>query len=189
MVETISMVEDTLNKIFQNEIKHHSSRELLSEAEYLKFELAEKNKHTTAHFKSLTKRAEIVLNEIARRKRLCETHPWLSLPGKGFATIELIQEIKAKADIVAVFSDILGVFLEPQAHKRWKYICPIHHDTNPSGVVYEDERRWWCFGCDVGGDVFDALMVFRRFTFVQAVKELATFTMVKLPQKRKGIET
>lgn len=33
--------------------------------------------------------------------------------------------------------------------------CPVHSDHSPSFVVYAEQGRWWCFGCQQGGDVVD----------------------------------
>lgn len=37
-----------------------------------------------------------------------------------------------------------------------KVRCPFHEDRTPSLHVYDDPRRgWFCFGCGVGGSVYD----------------------------------
>jgi DNA primase len=38
---------------------------------------------------------------------------------------------------------------------RLMFLCPIHGDTTPSGVVYADEGRFFCFGCEERGDLVD----------------------------------
>lgn len=41
---------------------------------------------------------------------------------------------------------------------KWVGLCPLpdHDEKTPSFTVYaDDERGWWCFGCNRGGDVLD----------------------------------
>jgi len=59
-----------------------------------------------------------------------------------------------------------------------KFRCPLHgsgHDTDPSGVIHANEGKWHCFGCNRHGDVFDALMIYGRLTFGEAVSLLGRY--------------
>ncbi|MBE3145209.1 MAG: hypothetical protein IMZ61_15025 [Planctomycetes bacterium] len=47
------------------------------------------------------------------------------------------------------------VELERAGRNRFKFICPFHEDTQPSGVLYADRGHWWCYGCGTGGDIID----------------------------------
>lgn len=35
---------------------------------------------------------------------------------------------------------------------QFKIICPFHEDVNPSLSIDLSDGRWWCFGCNEGGD-------------------------------------
>jgi DNA primase len=60
-----------------------------------------------------------------------------------------------------------------------KVHCPFHDDRTPSLHVYEEpERGWFCFGCGVGGSIYDlASLLWHRDTrgeeFVRLRRELA----------------
>jgi hypothetical protein len=41
--------------------------------------------------------------------------------------------------------------------ERWTALCPLpgHDEKTPSFVVYPEDRGFWCYGCQRGGDVVD----------------------------------
>ncbi len=39
--------------------------------------------------------------------------------------------------------------------KEWKACCPFHEDRTPSFTIFDNDRRFHCFGCDKSGDVLD----------------------------------
>jgi hypothetical protein len=51
-------------------------------------------------------------------------------------------------------------------------LCPFHSEETPSFRVNTDER-FHCFGCGLGGDVFDFIQRLRDVSFPQAVRQLA----------------
>ena len=52
--------------------------------------------------------------------------------------------------------------------------CPFHGpERTPSLKIYEDENRFHCFGCGVGGDVFDFVERFFNVSRGEALKILA----------------
>src|SRR5690242_12872804 len=48
--------------------------------------------------------------------------------------------------------------------------CPFpnHEDSTPSFVIYRGSRTFRCFGCGIGGDVFDFLQHYHGWSFRQA---------------------
>ena len=53
--------------------------------------------------------------------------------------------------------------LRPAGPGKLKGRCPLHQERTPSFYVYEDSKRWHCFGaCGAGGDVIDLLAAVRR---------------------------
>jgi len=71
---------------------------------------------------------------------------------------EIIQAIKDRIAIADVLEWYTDVFYA--SRDQGKFRCTLHgEDKNPSGVIYRTEARWWCFGCNKGGDVFDALSI------------------------------
>lgn len=50
--------------------------------------------------------------------------------------------------------------------------CPFHSDDNPSLHFSPGKNLFHCFGCSVGGDVFDLLMRKENIDFSTAVRKL-----------------
>lgn len=48
--------------------------------------------------------------------------------------------------------------------------CPFHADDTPSLSIYAGGTKWHCFGCNEGGNVIDALMLFEDLSFMDALK-------------------
>ena len=81
-----------------------------------------------------------------------------------------ISEIAAAADIVQVISQYVTL---KKAGKDYKGVCPFHGDKDPSFYVSPQKGIFHCFGCSVGGSVFNFLMRMENWTFLEAVQHLA----------------
>ncbi len=55
--------------------------------------------------------------------------------------------------------------------------CPFHEDSTPSLVVYTHNQSWYCFGCDLGGDVFKFVELIEKVSFVEALQKLSSGTI------------
>jgi len=97
-----------------------------------------------------------------------------------------IDEIKRKIDIV----EFIGSFITlKKAGRNFKAVCPFHQEKSPSFVVSPDRGIWHCFGaCGEGGDAIKFLMKWENITFIEALKELAKKTGVKLTLNKIGVE-
>ena len=97
-----------------------------------------------------------------------------------------IEEIKRKVDIV----EFIGNFITlKKAGRNFKAICPFHQEKSPSFVVSPDRGIWHCFGaCGEGGDAIKFLMKWENITFIEALKELAKKTGVKLTLNKISFE-
>ncbi len=49
--------------------------------------------------------------------------------------------------------------------------CPIHAEKTASLKKYHD-NRWWCYGCGVGGDSIDLVMMKEHLTMPEAIKRI-----------------
>lgn len=97
-----------------------------------------------------------------------------------------IEEIKRKIDIVEFIDSFITL---KKAGRNFKAICPFHQEKSPSFVVSPDRGIWHCFGaCGEGGDAIKFLMKWENITFIEALKELAKKTGVKLTLNKIGIE-
>lgn len=91
----------------------------------------------------------------------------------------LLQSIKECLPIEDVIEWYTEVFYTSK--DRLKYKCNIHgEDKHPSGVIYVSERRYHCFVCNKGGDVFDAVMLWERVELPTAIAKLARYVGIDI---------
>lgn len=57
--------------------------------------------------------------------------------------------------------------------RRGEMCCPFHREKTPSFGVYAEGKRWKCFGCGAGGDIFSFVMKLFGLSFSQAVLRLS----------------
>lgn len=87
------------------------------------------------------------------------------------------EEIKSKLDVV----DFLRGYLEVlPAGKNFKARCPFHKEKTPSFMISPDRQTWHCFGCALGGDVFEFIMRYENLEFSEALAVLADKAGVQL---------
>jgi DNA primase len=82
-----------------------------------------------------------------------------------------IQMLRERADVAAVIGDYTA--LHRAGGSRLKGLCPFHSEKTPSFHVDSVRRYWHCFGCGLGGDLFDFLQRVEALTFPEAVERLA----------------
>ncbi|MBF0162602.1 MAG: DNA primase [Magnetococcales bacterium] len=89
-----------------------------------------------------------------------------------------IEEVRERANLL----DVVGrhVRLKKQG-SNWLGLCPFHGEKTPSFSVRPDQGYFKCFGCGVGGDVFDFLVKIRGIAFADAVEEAAGSAGLPLP--------
>ena len=92
---------------------------------------------------------------------------------------ELVEEIRAKNDIVEVISGYVRI---QKKGANYMGLCPFHNEKSPSFSVSASKQIYHCFGCGAGGNVFTFLMNYENFTFQEAIKELAERAGVGLPE-------
>jgi len=93
---------------------------------------------------------------------------------RGFPE-EVLAEIKERADIVEVVSEHVGL---RKSGRNYVGLCPFHQEKTPSFTVSPDRQMFYCFGCHVGGDVFNFVMKAEGLEFPDAVRQLAERTGV-----------
>lgn len=92
---------------------------------------------------------------------------------------ELVEEVRAKNDIVDVISGY--VRMQKKGANHWG-CCPFHNEKTPSFSVNGAKQMYHCFGCGVGGNVFTFVMNYENYTFPEAIKMLADRAGVNLPE-------
>ncbi len=91
---------------------------------------------------------------------------------------ELKVNIREATDIVEIISSYVS--LKPSG-KNFKGLCPFHQEKTPSFSVNPHGQYFHCFGCGLGGDVFDFLMRAEGLSFVEAMHELAQRAQIVCP--------
>jgi hypothetical protein len=82
----------------------------------------------------------------------------------------LLEEIKRKADIVAIIGADIKL---KKSGSRHIGLCPFHDDTEPSLNVSAEAQGWVCRACGKKGDVIRWLMLMRGYSFPQSVEMLS----------------
>ncbi len=83
---------------------------------------------------------------------------------------EKILEIRERSSIVEVISDHLTL---KKMGRNYQGLCPFHAEKTPSFTVNEEKGIFHCFGCGVGGNIFNFLMQYDHLTFPEAVERVA----------------
>lgn len=69
-----------------------------------------------------------------------------------------------------------------RAGRTLKCCCPFHADSTPSCTVYTDTESFYCFGCQVGGDVVSFIMRISNLSYIEAVRLLAERAGIPMPE-------
>ncbi len=97
----------------------------------------------------------------------------------NFFPDELIDEIKARNDIVDIISSYITVKSKGSSHKA---LCPFHNEKTPSFVINRDKQIFKCFGCGESGDAIGFVMRMENLDFIEAIKLLAQKSNISLEQ-------
>jgi len=103
------------------------------------------------------------------------TRPMPSLTRMGVRnTRDEIETVRANNPI----EQVIGRFIElRQSGRRLVGRCPLHEERSPSLVVYPHNQSWYCFGCDIGGDVFKFVQLIEKVSFAEALQRLGSNTL------------
>jgi DNA primase len=83
---------------------------------------------------------------------------------------DTVDRIKEAADIVEIVSAHTDL---RRAGTRFTGLCPFHDERTPSFSVDPQEKLYYCFGCEAGGDVFRFVQEKEGLSFPEAVESLA----------------
>lgn len=98
-------------------------------------------------------------------------------------TPAFMDELKLRADIVAVVSDHVQLRKVGQSHKG---LCPFHKEKSPSFTVRADPAVFHCFGCGAGGDVIEFVKMKEGLSFQDAVVSIARRFGVAIPESQEA---
>ncbi|AFQ45790.1 DNA primase [Desulfosporosinus meridiei] len=97
-----------------------------------------------------------------------------------FMPEEVIEEVRLRTDIVEIISEYVSL---QRKGKTYLGLCPFHTEKTPSFTVTPEKQMFYCFGCNVGGNVFSFLMKRENWSFMECVQNLASRYGVALPEK------
>ena len=91
------------------------------------------------------------------------------------------DRVKQQADIVRV----IGEYVRPKkSGQNFTGLCPFHQEKTPSFAVHPVKQIYHCFGCGVGGDVFQFVMEMEKCEFPEAIRTVAEKCGIAIPQPR-----
>jgi DNA primase len=93
------------------------------------------------------------------------------------------NQVRNASDIVEVISDYVP--LKKRGRDYWA-CCPFHGEKTPSFSVSKEKQFFYCYGCHVGGDVFEFVRRMENCTFPEALKILAQKANIPLPDYQKS---
>ena len=96
---------------------------------------------------------------------------------------EIINQIKERSDIVRVLGEYVSL---RKSGQNYKGLCPFHSEKTPSFMVSPSKGIYHCFGCGVGGNVFNFIMKFKGLNFPEAVKFLGHRVGIQVDSSETG---
>ena len=91
-----------------------------------------------------------------------------------------IEEVRSRADIV----EVIGAHVRlRRAGRNFIGLCPFHNEKTASFTVSLERGFFHCFGCGIGGTVFDFVMKIEGLTFPEALQSLAKRYGITLPER------
>ncbi len=90
-----------------------------------------------------------------------------------------VEEVRSRADIIEIIGSHVRL---RRAGRNFVGLCPFHNEKTPSFSVNAERGFFHCFGCGVGGSVFDFIMRVEGLTFGEALRSLAKKYGVTLPE-------
>lgn len=81
-----------------------------------------------------------------------------------------VARVRQASDIVAIISQHTQL---RKSGAQWTGLCPFHNEKSPSFSVNGSEGVYYCFGCQVRGDVITFVREIEHLDFVGAVEWLA----------------
>src|SRR5712664_4087218 len=91
------------------------------------------------------------------------------------------EKVKQQADIVRVVGEYVRL---KKSGQNFTGLCPFHAEKSPSFAVHPTKQIYHCFGCGVGGDVYNFVMDMEKCEFPEAVKVVAEKCGIAVPRQK-----
>ena len=83
--------------------------------------------------------------------------------------------------------EVIGNHVElRRAGKEYVGLCPFHSEKTPSFSVSEDKGLFYCYGCQVGGDVIRFIQLIENVPFKEACARLKLDTFKPKPRPHRA---
>ena len=92
-----------------------------------------------------------------------------------------VNAVREAADMVAEVGRYTDL---RRAGGQMMGLCPFHDESSPSFSVQPQDKLYHCFGCGVGGDIFEFVMEKEGLGFSEAVEALADRYGVELQREQ-----
>jgi hypothetical protein len=90
------------------------------------------------------------------REKVPDTSTPLRPERRGVSRIRVIEEAKEKVPVMDLAERLCGPSGLRKAGREHVAFCPLHDDRRtPNFYVNPEKNTWFCFVCQVGGDVVD----------------------------------
>lgn len=96
---------------------------------------------------------------------------------------QLVETVRDRSDLVSTVSEYLTL---KKAGQNFTGLCPFHAEKTPSFSVNPAKQFFHCFGCGVGGDIFQFVMKIEGIAFPEVLRRLAAKAGVAIPEYRPG---
>src|SRR6202158_2940196 len=91
------------------------------------------------------------------------------------------DKVKQQADIVRVIGEYVRL---KKSGQNFSGLCPFHSEKTPSFAVHPVKQIYHCFGCGVGGDVFNFVMEMEKCAFPEAIRVVAEKCGIAIPRPK-----
>ena len=92
---------------------------------------------------------------------------------------DFIQQLLASTDLAEVIGQSVAL---KRAGGEYKACCPFHNEKTPSFTVSPRKGFYHCFGCSAHGTAITFLMEYSRYSFMDAIEELASRAGMEVPR-------
>lgn len=96
------------------------------------------------------------------------------------STVEKIKERLSITDVLGSYIDLIP------AGENFKARCPFHHEKTPSFFISPARNTYYCFGCNMKGDIFSFIQEFESLDFKGSLSVLAERAGVPLEKYVRG---
>ena len=101
------------------------------------------------------------------------------------------DEIKLRVKAAVNLAEFIGheIELKKVGENEWKALCCFHGEKSPSLTVFLKNGEWgfYCFGCEVGGDIFEWIMRRKGMSFEQALVLAANYAGITVDEPARRI--